>query len=79
MEISKTSNSLSVATKKRATPCHLPFGERAKRVVRTAGEEVASAAQDATHVLRIMVLLRYSKDFSSILRLYGIESSSKTE
>jgi hypothetical protein len=30
-------------------------------------------------VLRIMILLRSAKDFSSILRLYGIENSSKTE
>jgi hypothetical protein len=79
MEISETSISLLAATKKHVTPCHLRFGERAKRVVRTASEEVASAVQDAAHVLRIMILLRSAKDFPSILRLYGIESSSKTE
>jgi hypothetical protein len=79
MEISKSSNSLSVATKKKTSPCHLRFGERAKRVVRTASEEVASAVQDVAHVLRIMILLRSAKDFPSILRLYGVESSSKTE
>ncbi len=79
MDTSKTSISSSAAIKERAKACHLPFGERAKRVVRTAGEEIASAVQDAAHVLRIMVLLHSSKDFSSILRLYGVESSSKTE
>lgn len=50
-----------------------------KRAIRTASIEVARAAQGAAHVLRIVIFLHSAKDFPSVLRLYGIEDSSKTE
>jgi hypothetical protein len=50
-----------------------------KRVIRKASMEVARAVQDAVRVLRIMIFLHSAKDFSSVLRLYGMEDSSGTE
>jgi hypothetical protein len=44
-----------------------------------ASEEVGRAVQEAAHVLRIMVFLHSTKDFPSVLRLYGMEVSSETE
>jgi hypothetical protein len=41
--------------------------------------EVARAVQDAARVLRIVIFLHSAKDFSSVLRLYGIENPSETE
>lgn len=50
-----------------------------KRVIRKASMEVARAVQDAARVLRIVIFLHSAKDFSSVLRLYGIENPSETE
>jgi len=47
-----------------------------RRVIRKASEEVGRAVQEAAHVLRIMVFLHSTKDFSSVLRLYGMSDGS---
>lgn len=49
-----------------------------KRVIWRASEEVGRAVQEAAHVLRIMIFLHSTKDFSSVLRLYGMEGSPRT-
>jgi hypothetical protein len=41
-----------------------------------ASEEVGRALQEAAHVLGIMVFLHSAKDFSSVLRLYGMSDGS---
>jgi hypothetical protein len=63
--------------KKKATAHHFPFGERVKRATRAASAEVAGTVQDVAHVLRIIIFLRFAKDFPSILKLYGVESLSE--
>jgi hypothetical protein len=50
-----------------------------KSVVRKASIEAARAMRDTARVLRVMIFLHSAKDFPSVLRLYGIENSSKTE
>jgi hypothetical protein len=50
-----------------------------RRVIRAAGMEVARAVEYSARVFRIMVFLHSAKDFSSVLRLYGIDNSSKNE
>jgi len=50
-----------------------------KRALRTAGKEAARVMQEAVHVLKVMIFLHSAKDFTSVLRLYGIENSSGTE
>ena len=46
-----------------------------ERAIRTAGIEVARSAREAVRVLRIAIFLHSAEDFSSVLRLYGIEDS----
>lgn len=50
-----------------------------KRVIQTASIEAVRAVQEAAHVLRIMIFLHSAQDFSSVLKLYGIENRSETE
>jgi len=66
-----------LATAKKAAVRLFPFGERAKRAVQAAWAEVAGTVRDVAHVLRIMIFLRFAKDFPSILKLYGVESLSE--
>lgn len=78
MDKSKMPISLSAAMKKVTSRLFL-FGERTKCAVRTGSLEVAKDLQDAARVLRIMIFLRFTKDFPSVLRLYGIENPSERE
>ena len=55
------------------------IADAGKSVIWMASMKVARAAQEAAHVLRIIVFLHSAKDFSSVLRLYGMEESSETE
>lgn len=50
-----------------------------KRAIRTARTEVARDAQEAVHVLKIMIFLHSAQDFESILRLYGKDGSFRAE
>jgi hypothetical protein len=50
-----------------------------KRAIRAFSVELARAVQYSARVLRIMILLHSAKDFPSVLRLYGIDNSSKNE
>lgn len=50
-----------------------------KRVIRKTSMEVARTVQDAVRIFRIIIFLRSAKDFSSVLKLYGMEDSSGTE
>jgi hypothetical protein len=77
MDTRKISISPLATAKKKATDYLFPLGKRAKRAVEVACAEVAGTMRDVTHVLRIMFFLRFAKDFSSILKLYGVESVSE--
>lgn len=55
------------------------IADAGKAVIWTVSMEVARAVQEAAHVLRIIVLLHSAKDFSSVLKLYGMEESSGAE
>jgi hypothetical protein len=50
-----------------------------KRAIRKASREISRAVQETAHVFRIMIFLHSAKDFKSVLRLYGIEVSSRIE
>ena len=78
MDTSRMSISLA-ATMRKVANRHFLFGERARRAIRTVSVEVARAVQDAARVLRIVIFLHSAKDFSSVLRLYGIKNPSETE
>lgn len=77
MDTRKTSISPLATAKKKAADYLFPLGERAKRAVQAACAEIAGPFRDVTHMLRIMIFLRFAKDFSSILKLYGVESVSE--
>jgi hypothetical protein len=55
------------------------IADAGKSVIWTVRIEFARSAQEAAHVLRIIVFLRSTKDFASVLRLYGMEESSGTK
>jgi len=50
-----------------------------RRVIQAANMKVARAMEYSAHVFRIMIFLHSAKDFPSVLRLYGIDNSSKNE
>jgi len=77
MDTRKISISPLATAKKKATVHLFPFGERAKRAVQAACAEVAITVRDVAHVFRIIIFLRFAKDFPSILKLYGVESLSE--
>lgn len=77
MEPRKTSISPLATAKKKATDYLFPLGERVKRAFQVACAEVAGTVRDGTHMFRIMIFLRFAKDFPSILKLYGVESLSE--
>lgn len=79
MDRNEMSIPFSAAVKRRVTTRLFLFGERAIRAFRTASLQVARDLQEAARVLRIMIFLRFTKDFSSVLRLYGIEHSLERE
>jgi hypothetical protein len=66
----------SRATMSKIATCNTSFGGRAKHAIRTANMKVAKAVKDSAHILRIMTSLHSSKDFPSVLKLYGIEDLS---
>ena len=70
---------LLMARTRKAKTCHILFAERVKGAARTARFEVVRALQDIVRVLRITIFLHSAKDFSSVLRLYGIDEPSRTE
>jgi hypothetical protein len=72
MATNKRSTSSTTATEK-TTVNHLLLG-CTKRDASTVSTRVPSAAREAAHVIRIMVCLHCAKDFSSVLRLYGIQT-----
>ena len=45
-----------------------------KCFIRKIYVEVVRARQEVAHVLKIMVFLHWTKDFQSVLKLYGIEN-----
>lgn len=47
-----------------------------KSLVQAARMKATRATRDVAHVLRIMIFLHSAKDFSSVLRLYGMENPS---
>jgi hypothetical protein len=73
MEKSKMSISSSAAITGKVATSHPLLGKRVKGAIRKASVEVASAVRNAARILRIMTFLHSAKDFSSVLRLYGIE------
>jgi len=77
MDTREISISPLVTAKKKATVHVFPSGERKKRAFRAASAEIAITVRDAAHVFRIIIFLRFAKDFPSILKLYGIESLSE--
>jgi len=77
MDTRKTSISPLATAKKKATDYLFPLGERAKRAVQAASAEIAITVRDVAHVFRIIIFLRFAKDFPSILKLYGVESLSE--
>jgi hypothetical protein len=77
MEPKKTSISPLATAKKKATDYLFPLGASAKRAVQAAYAEVAGTMRNVTRVFRIMIFLRFAKDFPSILKLYGVESLSE--
>jgi hypothetical protein len=79
MDENKTSVLSPAMVMRKVTVCYSAFNEHLKRTVRKARRETAKAARDTSRVFRIMILLPYAKDSSSVLRLYGIENSPKTE
>ena len=79
MDENKTSILSPAMVMRKVTVCYSAFNKRLKWTVRKVRMETARAARDAARVFRIMILLPYAKDFSSVLRLYGIENSPETE
>lgn len=51
--------------------------QRCKLAVRTAISEVVRTLQNAALVLKVMIFVHSTKDFESLLKLYGIERYSK--
>jgi hypothetical protein len=77
MDTRKIPISLLATAKKKATTYLFPSGERTKRAFRAASAEVAITVRGVAHVFRIIIFLRFAKDFPSILKLYGVESLSE--
>jgi len=50
-----------------------------RRAIQAVSMEVARAVEYSARVFRIMIFLHSAKDFPSVLRLYGIDNSSKNE
>lgn len=70
-------NSVSASSGRLETH-HAPLEKRVESPTRT-GVRVARAMHEAAQVLRIIVSLHSAKDFTSVLRLYGLEGSVQTE
>lgn len=66
----------STAVTNRGTVNHLSIKDRARSIFHTAIMKAKTDIREAAHVFKIMVFLHTAKDFPTVLKVYGIESTS---
>jgi hypothetical protein len=67
------------AVTNRGNANHLSIKDRARNIFHMTNMKAKTDIREAAHVLRIMVFLHNAKDFPTVLKVYGIESTSETK
>jgi hypothetical protein len=70
--------SLSPATRT-VRSYHVRFEDHVERAIRMALSGITLALGETVRVLRIMVSLHSAEDFTSVLKLYGLESPPNSD
>jgi len=70
-------NLTSTTAMEKTKPDYLGLGCEGSSV-HAISKKAATAMREMAHIFRIMICLHSAKDFPSVLRIYGIENTSKT-